>query len=188
MHGTGGDPQQEAIRSGWVAKAKRSNLIVISPSYNDYVTYDNVPHITRVVQYAQRHYAVDRQRTYSLGFSNGGATSIAMVNDHPQMFAGIAAYGWANDLQKRSSKYPIPFQFISGTREATEHTRNGQPMVRVDIRTAIRTLFRYDKMKYAGAKADYRQTPYWGYQPDSSSKQRADGTTWTINNYQKDGY
>ncbi|MCC4422521.1 prolyl oligopeptidase family serine peptidase [Limosilactobacillus reuteri] len=188
MHGTGGDPQKEVIASGWAAKARQSNLIVISPSYNDYVTYDNVPSITRVVRYAQRHYSVDQHRTYSLGFSNGGATSIAMASRHPRMFAGIAAYGWANNMERSSSNYPIPFQFISGSREATEHTKNGHPMVRVDVRTAIRSLFRYNQMSQANLKTNYRQTPYWGYRPDSSTQQIVNNTKWTINNYQKDGY
>lgn len=133
MHGTGSDPQTEAIKTGWVAKAKSSNIIVISPSYNDYVTYDNVPYITRVIRYAQKYYPVDAHRTYSVGFSNGGATSIALASRHPKLLAGISAYGWANDLNRVGRSYLIPFQFISGTREATEHAASGQPMVRVDI-------------------------------------------------------
>lgn len=188
MHGTGGDPQKEAVASGWAAKARQVNLIVISPSYDDYVTDDNVPDITKVVRYAQHHYSVDPQRTYSLGFSNGGATSIAMVSHHPRLFAGIAAYGWANDIEQTKARYPIPFQFISGSREATEHTKNGHPMVRVDVRTAIRSLFRYNQMPQARIKANYQQTPYWGYRPDSVTRRMVDQTRWTVNNYQKDGY
>ncbi|GFZ26553.1 alpha/beta hydrolase family esterase [Lactobacillus corticis] len=188
MHGTGGDPQKEAIRSGWAAKAKSANILVISPTYDDYVTYDNVPFISKVVRYAQSHYSVDPHRTYSLGFSNGGATSIAMVNEHPRMFAGIAAYGWANDLTKKKSKYLIPFQFISGSREATEYTSQDNPMVRVDVRTAIQTLFRYNNMKYAGKKANYQQTPYWGYTPDKTTRHQTNGTIWTVNDYYKKGY
>lgn len=188
MHGTGGDPQKEAIASGWAAKAQQANIIVISPSYNDLVTTKNVPHITKVVHYAQSHYSVDPQRTYSLGFSNGGATSIEMVNRHPRMFAGIAAYGWANDITRTSSRYPIPFQFISGSREATEFTKDNHPMVRVDVRTAIRSLFRYNQMKQANIQPNYRRTNYWGYQPDSSFTRTVNNTKWTFNNYHKAGY
>lgn len=188
MHGTGGDPQKEAVASGWAAQAKQANIIVISPSYNDLVTTENVPHITKVVRYAQTHYSVDPHRTYSLGFSNGGATSIDMVNQHPRMFAGIAAYGWANDITKSSAHFPIPFQFISGSREATEFTKNHDPMVRVDVRTAIRSLFRYNQMKQAIIQPNYHQTNYWGYQPDSSFIRTVNNTKWTFNNYQKAGY
>jgi acetyl esterase/lipase len=188
MHGTGGDPQTEAIKAGWVAKAKHSKMIVISPSYNDYATYDNVPYITRVIRYAQKHYPVDAHRIYSVGFSNGGATSIALASSHPKLLAGIAAYGWANDLRRTGHSYLIPFQFISGTREATEYTASGKPMVRVDIRTAIKTLFRYNKMPQASIKPNYGQTPYWGYKPDATSTKRVNGTNWQINNYQKRGY
>lgn len=42
-------------------------------------------------------------------------------------------------------------------------------MVRVDGRSAIRLLFRYNQMSQANLKINYRQTPYWGYRPDSSS-------------------
>lgn len=188
MHGTGGDPQTEAIKSGWVAKAKRSNMIVISPSYNDYITYDNVPYITRIIRYAQKHYSIDSHRIYSVGFSNGGATSIALASRHPKLLAGISAYGWANDLKRTGTSYLIPFQFISGTKEATEYTASGNPMVRVDIRTAIKTLFRYNKMPQANVTANYKQTPYWGYKPDKTSTKRVNGTNWKINNYQKHGY
>lgn len=188
MHGTGGNPQREAIESGWVAKAKHSNMIVISPTYNDVVTYDNVPYITRVIRYAQQHYSVDPHRIYSVGFSNGGATSIALASRHPKLLAGISAYGWANDLERKQPAYPIPFQFISGTREATEYTKAGHPMVRVDIRTAIRSLFRYDQMPEAQIKPNYLQTPYWGFQADHVYRHQVSGTTWTISNYQKAGY
>lgn len=188
MHGTGGDPQQEAIESGWVDKAKHSNMVVISPAYNDYLTYDNVPYITRVIKYAQGHYSVDQKRTYSVGFSNGGATSIALVSRHPKLVAGIAAYGWANDLQRTASNDLIPFQFISGTREATEYTHRHLPMVRIDIRTAIQTLFRYNRMPEAHLKPNYQKTPYWGYQPRQSFKRKVNQRTWTINNYYKTGF
>lgn len=90
-------------------------------------------HGTRVIRYAQKHYPVDAHRTYSVGFSNGGATSIALASRHPKLLTGISAYGWANNLNRVGRSYLIPFQFISGTREATEHAASGQPMVRVDI-------------------------------------------------------
>lgn len=188
MHGTGGDPQREAIRSGWVAKAKNSNLIVISPTYDDYITYQNVPYITRIINYAKRHYAVDSRRIYSVGFSNGGATSIALASRHPKLLAGISAYGWANNMERHDTTSLIPFQFISGTREATEYTSQGNPMVRVDIRHAIDTLFTYNQMRQANMTANYKRTPYWGYVPDSTSQKEINKTRWTFNNYHKAGF
>ncbi|GHV98518.1 hypothetical protein lacNasYZ03_00320 [Lactobacillus nasalidis] len=187
MNGTGGDPQKQAVGSGWAKKAMSGKMIVISPKYDDASTYTEVPYIVKVVKKALRIYPVDSRRVYSLGFSNGGATSVALTSTHPDMFAGIAMYGWAVDLE-RQSDYDMPFQVIEGTGEATEYTVKKNPMVRVDVRHAIKELFTLNGMKQARITADYARTPYWGYVPDSSYKRRVDGKNWTINNYQKTGY
>lgn len=188
MHGTGGEPQTEARTSGWTKLAAKHNVIVISPEYDDYATYANVDYLTKVVRRAIKRYPIDPQRVYTVGFSNGGATSVALVSKHPEMYAGMAAYGWSVAMQQPKAGYTIPFQFIQGTNEATEQSRAGNPMVRADVRQTVRSLLRYNQMISKQSEADYQQTPYWGYQPDSTSRKQLGQRTWTLNNYQKSGY
>ncbi|MCT3303984.1 hypothetical protein C6Y10_15120 [Lactiplantibacillus pentosus] len=136
----------------------------------------NIEYLTKVVRRAIKRYNIDPQRVYTVGFSNGGTTSVALVSKHPEMYAGMAAYGWSVAMQQPKAGYTIPFQFIQGTNEATEKSRAGNPMVRVDVRQTVRSLLRYNQMISKQSEADYQQTPYWGYQPDRYQPQAARST------------
>ncbi|MFT8318573.1 MAG: prolyl oligopeptidase family serine peptidase [Sporolactobacillus sp.] len=191
MCGTTGDPQEQAKSSGWVDKAQSEDIIVISPKYNDYATYGEVGYIISVVQRAIKLYPIDTTRIYSLGFSNGGATSVALTSEHPEMFAGIAAYGWMVDLRNQNNKYRqygMPFQVIQGTNEFIENNEDGNPVVMRDEQEAIRSLLLYNDRITQDVQPDYSKTPYWGYHPDEITKEIVGGKVWTVNNYYKENY
>lgn len=113
----------------------------------------------KVIKDAKQRYNIDKHRVYVLGFSNGGASAVALTSTHPKTFAGIAAYGWMVDLKKNQG-YQMPFQVIAGSRKATEYDSNNNPMVRVDERNAIRELLIMNKMVSADIKPNYKKTPY----------------------------
>lgn len=79
--------------------------------------------MVKVIRTAQKKFPINKNRIYSTGFSNGGAVSVALTSEHPQILAGIAAYGWMIDLKnkvKRNGNNGMPFLFLNGTQELTE--------------------------------------------------------------------
>lgn len=159
LNSTGGSPRKEPIQTGWAKLARQKNLIVVSPKYNDAVTYDEVPFFLQVVQAAKKRFHVDNSRIYVVGFSNGGASAVALTNAHAKKFAGIAAYGWMVDLKKVHGS-AMPFQLLQGTREFTVKDSTGHPMIMQDERHAVRSLLLRNKMIASDHKADYQRTSY----------------------------
>ncbi len=89
---TGHDTRRDAQDMGWVKKAQEEGFIVLAPDYNNASTYSETDTIASMVEYIIQNYPVDRTRVSSTAFSNGGALSVALCRDYPQLFAGIAAF------------------------------------------------------------------------------------------------
>jgi poly(3-hydroxybutyrate) depolymerase len=191
MNGTAQNPIHDAEGTGWTTLAPRENILLVVPEYDDYATYSNVNRLISVLDYIEDTYPVDRTRVYSTGFSNGGAMSVALASEHPERLAAISAYGWMVDMrhdQSLADRYDIPFQVLQGTQEYTEKDTAGNPMIMQDEREAIRSLFLFNEMISAEKQPDYRQVPYWGYEPSSVETKSIDGVKITISSYQKEGY
>lgn len=191
MCGTGQDTRRDAQDMGWVKKAQEEGFIVLAPDYNDAFTYSETDTIASAVEYIIQNYPVDRTRVYSTGFSNGGALSVALCRDYPQLFAGIAAFGWMVDMPDKDgvyAAYDMPFQLIQGTKEFTVQTDSGAMAVMRDEQQALRALFLMNEMIEENAEPDYTAIPYWGYAPDKISTAEPDGREWQFNDYYKDGY
>jgi poly(3-hydroxybutyrate) depolymerase len=191
MNGTAQDPVHDAEGTGWVALARREDILLLIPEYDDYETYGNVDTLISVLDYIEDAYPVDRTRVYSTGFSNGGAMSVALAAVYPERFAAISAYGWMVDMRYKDAlaeRYDMPFLVLQGTREYTETDAAGNPTVMQDEQKAIRSLFLFNEMIEAEDRPDYQKMPYWGYEPSFSSKTERSGSSITINSYLKEGY
>lgn len=185
---TGGEARQNAKACGWVDKAMKEGIIVLAPDYNNYATYSELPEIISAVEYVEEHYPVDTGRVYATGFSNGGAVSVALASEYPQMFAAISAYGWMVDMRNLNPDYDMPFQVIQGTEEYTYETGSGAMAIMEDEQRAIGSLFLFNEMIDESIQADYDAVPYWGYVPDDFHSVSPDGRGWGINDFYKDGY
>lgn len=191
MCGTDCDPVKNMVDSGWTDLAEKENFIVISPEYNNHHTYSETDAIISVVKYMLANYPVDPERVYSTGFSNGGATSIALTRDYPQYFAGISAMGWMIGLDNKDGvyeAYDMPFQVIQGSGEYTEKTESGAMAVMDDEKEGLRDLLLYNEMISTEVQTDYDRTPYWGYVPDEMKNITMNGREWTFSNYYKEGF
>lgn len=186
---TGGTPERVVEGCGWDKLAEQEGFIVVSPDYNNYATYSETEFIVDVVAEAVERYPVNTARIYSTGFSNGGAVSVALTNEYPDVFAAISCMGWMVDMRslENAGAYDMPFQVIQGTQEYTEQTSDGAPMIMDDERNAIRSLLLYNEMITENTIPDYEATPYWGYTPDQVFTQEVDRKKWTISNYLKNG-
>lgn len=160
---TTGNPQAEAMTNGWKDLAQKENMIVVAPEYDDYATYSETTFFMHVIQAAERRYHIDEHRIYSVGFSNGGASSVALANTYPHLLAGIGAMGWMIGYA-RNKNVEIPFVLIQGSKEYIDHL-GGKTAVMDDEKVALRDLFTGNRM-IDTQKADYQKYPYWGYKPD----------------------
>lgn len=188
MMSTGGEARQNAKACGWADKAMWEDIIVLAPNYNNYATYSELPGIVSAVEYVEENYPVDTGRVYATGFSNGGAVSVALASEYPQMFAAISSYGWMVDMRSQNPDYDMPFQVIQGTEESTYATDSGAMAIMEDEQRAIRSLFLFNEMIDESVQADYDAAPYWGYVEDDFHSISPDGREWGINDFYKDGY
>lgn len=161
---TSGNARAEAMTNGWQELASKEDIIVVAPEYDDYVTYSEVPYFIKVIKAAEKRYNIDQKRIYSVGFSNGGASSMALASTYPHLLAGIAGMGWLIPYV-RSKEVQLPFVLIQGTKEYVDHLPNGTKTVNEDEREALHDLFTGNQMMM-GHKPDYKKYPYWGYPAD----------------------
>jgi len=189
MCGTGHDTRKDAQDMGWIDKAQKEGFIVLAPNYNNASTYSETDTIASVIEYIIQNYPVDKTRVYSTGFSNGGAMSVALCRDYPQLFAGIAAFGWMVDMPDKNdvyATYDMPFQLIQGTKEYTYQTDSGAMAIMRDEQQALRALFLMNEM--IEESPNYMSVPYWGYKADKTSTSEFDGIKWSFSNFYKNGY
>lgn len=195
---TTGNPEAEVHTNGWDRIAEDKGVVVVAPTYDDYVTYGETGYMKEVIEDAIKRYPVDPHRVYSVGFSNGGALSGALAATYPTLLAGIAAMGWMISLN-HSQDLTIPFLLIQGTREYTSHI--GAHRVMTDEQAALADLMTTNQLR--NNQPDYRQTPYWGYRPDkqfsrhpryhdydpygNNQRLRTD-KEWQFSQYMKKGY
>lgn len=200
MNCTTGNPRAEVLTNGWDVAAARNRLVVVAPTYDDYVTYPEASYMVRVVDEATSHYHTDPARVYATGFSNGGALCVALASEAPERFAAISAAGWMVGARHTGHGYQMPFQVLQGTEEYTRRNRRGDREVMNDEKRALAGLFAMNGMDRG--RPDYRRTPYWGYEPDRTrviqpeytdydpygrNPQRMGGVSWTVGDYYRKG-
>lgn len=201
MNCTGGNPQAEVVTNGWDQVAERERLIIVAPTYDDYVTYSEVSYMNKVLDEAISRYHPDTTRVYATGFSNGGALSVALASESPKRFAALSAAGWMVGARHTNHGYLMPFQLLQGTQEYTEKDKNGHWMIMDDEREAIADLFKMNGMNRG--QPDYQKTPYWGYAPDylrtiypkytdydldGKNPKKRSNVAWHVSDYDKSGY
>lgn len=201
MNCTTGNPQAEVKTNGWDRLCAEEGFIVIAPTYNDYATYSEVAYIRSVILDALERYPIDSERVYATGFSNGGALSVALASECPELIAAISAAGWMVSARNTEHGLLMPFQVLQGTREYTERNSRGDMEIMDDEKAALRDVFRMNHMD--AGEPDYHAIPYWGYPPDNQDSIYPEYTDydpyggdpilrsnveWQISNYYKEGY
>lgn len=99
LHGRGGNGRGMAYLSNFNELAEREGIILVYPdglnrewSYLDQGP-DDTGFLTRLVDDLARDLAIDRQRVYVTGFSNGGFMTQRLACDAPDTFAAFASVG-----------------------------------------------------------------------------------------------
>jgi len=80
-------------------------------------TVDDVGFIVSLTEYLQEKYKIDKSRTFTAGFSNGGDMSYMLACQRPDLFKGLVSVGglMLEDFKKDCEfQHPIPILEIRG--------------------------------------------------------------------------
>jgi polyhydroxybutyrate depolymerase len=126
MHGLSETGLIFARYRGLSEVAEREGFIVAYPqgiwrhwnSFGDAGGTDDVGFLLALIEQIEAGYAIDRDRVYATGDSNGGFMSFVLASKAPQTFAAIAPVmatmpGWIADKVDRS--VPMPVLLMHGT-------------------------------------------------------------------------
>ena len=89
LHGTAGNPEQVMGFQRLQALAERFGYLMVCP-YSSGVGEQPRRYVLQVVADTKRHFRVDPERIFLLGFSRGGAGVWGLGANHPELWAGLA--------------------------------------------------------------------------------------------------
>ena len=132
LHGLTSNARQQALLSGWRAKADEAGFIVVHPeglggswnggalccgsSRRDQV--DDEGFMRAIVLSMQRDACIDSRRIYATGLSNGGAMSHLLGCRAADVFAATAPVSMGNGAQPCQPSRPIAVVMTRGTRDS----------------------------------------------------------------------
>ncbi len=79
---------------------------------------DDVAYLTGIVNQIGSQYPLDTKRVYVIGHSNGGAMTLRLACDAPQMFAAmleLAGPFWSDPQTQCHPSTPVPLRILHGT-------------------------------------------------------------------------
>ncbi len=116
MHGAGGTENMffdayghgEVVRQceqrGWLLVAPRANFIGMAP-------------IAAIVDELAKRYPVDTKRMFLVGHSMGAGQAVALAQQSPERWAGVAALGGAGRVSKPETFHQVPAFIGCGTED-----------------------------------------------------------------------
>lgn len=138
LHGAGGSAEGAAKNYGWLSKADQEGFIVVFPEalpldpsqpaqfktnptlWNDgskrgrIDPHDDIAYLREVVQDVARHHAIDRQRIFCTGHSNGASMCFLAGIEMSDVFAAIAPVAGHLWNQDPHPKKTLSLLFIVG--------------------------------------------------------------------------
>lgn len=134
LHGRGGNGSGMAYLSRFNELAEREGIILVypdglnhewnylggTPGYSAEVGANDAAFLTRLVDDLARNFAIDRQRVYLTGFSNGGFMTQRLACDAPDIFAAFGSVGATlspSFIPHCEGAPPIPILLMHGTHD-----------------------------------------------------------------------
>jgi polyhydroxybutyrate depolymerase len=154
LHGAGGDGARVEFATGLSSYAERDDFIVVYPDGTQVADVpgqrgwnadrccgtpaatrvDDVGFLSAMLDDLESQYAVDTERIYISGFSNGGMMSYRLSCELGDRIAGVAVVGGAYNLSECESKERMDVLIVHGTADETVPYRGGH----TNERTAAR--------------------------------------------------
>jgi polyhydroxybutyrate depolymerase len=153
LHGMGGTAENVIKETGWMAKADAEDFIVAfpeatrpdmnqpakfgrnSPAWNDgsgrfqagKQDVPDVAFIAALLDHLEAKFAVDRQRIFVVGFSNGASMTFRVGAELSERIAAIAPVAGAFWLAEPKATRAIPMLYITGTNDKLNPMAGGLP-------------------------------------------------------------
>lgn len=164
LHGGGGTAMAAARETGWAMKAEKEGFLAVFPNamardpaqpsnfvknpqlwndgsdrfYPGQKAPDDVRFIAAMVEDISARFAVDRQRIFVTGFSNGGSMSFLVGAELSDRIAAIAPVAGALWFDPPMLKYPVSMCYITGTADPLNLIDGGVPKLATGASDRIR--------------------------------------------------
>lgn len=190
LHGMSDDPLYTVNCCGWAEIAAAEGFIIIAPDYpgNQGTEQENIDFIRSVVDYAKETYNIDASRVYATGFSMGGFSSSLVGQACPDLFAAIAPMGATGISWDSDTSYDLPVCNIVGNADENNVTyaEDGSPMLTGIKPNSTQSMLAMNEL--TDVAADYAAYGEWGYVGDRTYTVQAKGQTYTVMDFDKEGY
>lgn len=121
FHGGGNTALYEAMATEWPLIGKENGFITVSVDFH----YPNCTagEIVSLIEHLKDEYSIDASRIYASGFSMGGCKSWDLLEQYPEVFAGIAPMdasfepgtdSFSNPVEKINTNTLIPVFYVGG--------------------------------------------------------------------------
>lgn len=128
LHQSGENPSDMIDRLA--TQAAQQGVILVAPAWQGSVyAYTPEEHatVTEVIRDLKRHFKVDCDRTFLLGFGEGGTMAFDVGLSHPDLFAGIIPVS-ATACKQFSKSYLynaqyLPFYVVTGTHSGVDNVK-----------------------------------------------------------------
>ena len=153
FHGMGGTAEASIMETGWVAKSDAAGFIVAFPeatrpdmskppkfgsnnqAWNDgsarfHAGELNIPDVALIAALLERletMFAVDRQRVFATGFSNGASMVFRVGLELSERIAAIAPVSGAFWIDDSRLSQPVSLLYITGTKDPLNPMEGGTP-------------------------------------------------------------
>ena len=192
-HGGSDDPRGFVDENGWLALAGQERFIMVAPE-KDYLTDTPVlgDALGALVSYMIETYpAIDPSRVYATGYSKGGAASIAVGVEHPDLIAAIAAMAPADytplpEDEEQFKTLDIPYMFTTSSVDKEKNVSWTDDSLQSRPQAMINNFMRYNEMEEISY--DFDTYPIVGFKEDAFSQKilnnEHENLTWYKNNEQ----
>lgn len=153
FHGGGGTPEATVKETGWVAKSDAARFIVVfpeatrpdmaipaklgrnNPTWNDgsgrfhsgEQKTPDVAFIAALLDHLETKVAVDKQRVFATGFSNGASMAFRVGIELSDRFAAIAPVSGALWIAEPKAAKSVSLLYITGTKDPFNPIEGGVP-------------------------------------------------------------
>ena len=153
FHGNGGTPLAAARETGWVAKADAEKFIIVfpegtrpdmtrppkfgsnNPAWNDgsgrfhagAQNIADVAFIAALLDHLESEFAIDKQRVFATGFSNGASMAFRVGVELSPRLAAIAPVSGALWMTEPAMARPVSLLYMTGTADPINPLEGGVP-------------------------------------------------------------
>jgi predicted peptidase len=120
LHGAGGSENLFFDRYGdgiTMKLCKERGWIMVAPRAGGPLGFGGTPNVVGILDELAKRYPIDTKRVYLIGHSMGAGHAVAIAQQSPERFAGVAALGGGGALRKPDSVKSLPFFVGVGTND-----------------------------------------------------------------------